>query len=97
MLLLLRMYVSQQVILIFFKVPPMLSPVTSRRPHFTTFNVDISVTDVTENNRLFDVIPTTCSTLLPPVFSPPVADIQHVLVQQPQCPRRFVMLAISAL
>ena len=41
-----------------------LSPVTGRRPDYTIFSVDIGVTDVTKNSRLFAVASTTCSTLL---------------------------------
>ena len=37
---------------------------TGRRPHYTIFSVDIGVTDVTRNSRLFAVTSTTCSTLL---------------------------------
>ena len=59
-----------------------LSPVTGRRPDYTVFSVDIGVTDVTRNRRLFAVTSTTCSTLLKElvvvtaVFSPPI-DIKH--------------------
>ena len=41
-----------------------LIPVTGRRPNYTIFSVDIGVTDVTKNSRLFAVTSTTCSTLL---------------------------------
>ena len=32
-----------------------LSPVTGRRPDYTIFSVDIGVTDVTKNSRLFAI------------------------------------------
>ena len=61
------------------------SPVTGRRPDYTIFCVDIGVTDVTKNSRLFAVTSTTCSTLLKElvhsliaVFSPPI-DIKQAL------------------
>ena len=38
--------------------------VTGRRLDYTIFSVDIDVTDVTKNSRLFDVASTTWSTLL---------------------------------
>ena len=63
-----------------------LSPVSGRRPDNTIFSVDIGVTDVTKNNRLFAVTSTTCSTLLQQLgalFSPPI-DIQQALVQHTQ-------------
>ena len=41
-----------------------LSPVTGRRPDYTIFSVDIGVTDVTKNSRLFAITSTACSTLL---------------------------------
>ena len=72
---------------------------TGRRPNYTIFSVDIGVTDVTKNSRLFAVTSTTCSTLLKlvtAVFAPPV-DIQEALVQHTQCPCRFVVLATKAL
>ena len=37
---------------------------TGRRLAYTIFSVDIGVTDVTKNSRLFAVTSTTCSTLL---------------------------------
>ena len=40
------------------------SPVTGRRPDNTIFSVDIGVTAVTRNSRLFAVTSTTCSTPL---------------------------------
>ena len=69
----------------FFQVRLTLSPVTFRRPDYTIFSVDIGVTDVTKNSRLFAVTSTTCSTLLKlllivAVFSPPI-DIKQALVQ----------------
>ena len=69
-----------------FQVRLTLSPVTGRRPDYTIFSVDIVVTDVTKNSRLFAVTLTTCSTLLKQlvaVFSPPI-DIQQALVQHTQ-------------
>ena len=39
------------------------SPVTGRRPDNTIFSVDIGVTAVTRNSRLFAVTSTTYSTL----------------------------------
>ena len=53
----------QQVIRI-FPVRLTRSPVTGRRPDYTIFSVDIGVTEVTKNSRLFAVTSTTCSTLL---------------------------------
>ena len=49
-----------------FQVPLTLSPVTGRRLDYTStnFSVDIGVTDVTKNSRLFTVTSTTCSTLV---------------------------------
>ena len=55
---------------------------TGRCPDYTVFSVDIGVTDVTRNRRLFVVTSTTCSTLfkelvvVTAVFSPPI-DIKH--------------------
>ena len=45
-----------------------LSPVTGRR--HTIFSVDIGVTDVTRNSRLFAVTLTTCCTLTQSVSVP---------------------------
>ena len=46
---------------------------TGRRlDYYTSFRVDVGVTDVTKNSRLFTVISTTCSTLLLAVFFPPI-------------------------
>ena len=59
---------SQQVILLCFQVPLTLIPVTGRRLHYTIFSVDMGVTDVTKNSRLFTVTLTKCSTLLLAVF-----------------------------
>ena len=64
------------------------SPVTGRRPDNTIFSVDIGVTAVTRNSRLFAVTSTTCSTLLKQllvtaVFAPPI-DIRQALVQHTQ-------------
>ena len=53
---------GQQVIWIYFQVRMTL--VTGRRLDYTIFSVDIDVTDVTKNSRLFDVASTTWSTLL---------------------------------
>ena len=53
-----------------------LSPVTGRRRDYTTISVDIGVTDVTKNSRLFTVTSTTCSMLLLAVFFPSI-DIQQ--------------------
>ena len=62
-----------------------LSPVTGRRPDYTIFSVDIGVTDVTKNSRLFAVTSTTCSmpvkqlrTAVTAVFSSPI-DIKQAL------------------
>ena len=62
------------------KVPLTIIPVTGRRLDYTIFSVDIGVTGVTKNNRLFAVTPTstTRSTLLRAVFFPPI-DIQLAL------------------
>ena len=56
---------------------------TGRRPDYIIFNVDIGVTDVTKNSRLFAVTSTTSTTLLMikelvAVFSPPI-DIKQAL------------------
>ena len=60
---------------------------TGRRPDYTSFSVDIGVTDVTKSNsRLFAATSTTCSTLLKElvaVLSPPI-DIKQTLVQHTQ-------------
>ena len=55
---------SQPFIWTFFQVPLTVIPVTGRRRDYTIFSVDIGVTDVTRNSRLFAVTSTTCSTLL---------------------------------
>ena len=82
-----------------------LSPVTGHRPHYTVFSVDIGVTDVTKNRRLFAVPSTTCSTLYKQllcsfaVFSHPI-DIQQALVQHTQSvsvPIRHPIIATKAL
>ena len=68
---------------------------TGRRPDHTFCSVDIGVTDVTKNSRLFAVTSTTCSTYYSSccVFS----THRHQALQQSstpsQCPRRFVILA----
>ena len=51
-----------------------------RRLDCAIFSVDIGVTYVTKNSRLFTVTSTTCSTLLLVVFFPPI-DMQQALVQ----------------
>ena len=51
-----------------------------RRLDYAIFSVDIGVTYVTKNSRLFTVTSTTCSTLLLVVFFPPI-DMQQALVQ----------------
>ena len=59
---------------------------TGRRPDYTIFSVDIGVTDVTKNSRLFAAISATCSALLKElvaVFSPPI-HIKQALVQHTQ-------------
>ena len=73
---------------------------TGRRPDYTVFSVDIGVTDVTRNRRLFAVTSTTCSTLLKElvvvtaVFSPPIDIKQPPQSSTPsQCPCRFLILA----
>ena len=48
----------------FFQVPLTLSPVTGRPLDYTIFSVDIGVTDIIKNSRLFAVNATTCSPLL---------------------------------
>ena len=53
----------QQQLITIFQVPLTLSPVTGHRPDYTIFSVDIGVTDVTKNSRLFAVTSTTCSTI----------------------------------
>ena len=45
-----------------------LGPVTGRRPDYTIFSVDIGVTNVTKNSRLYAVTSTPCSTLLHELF-----------------------------
>ena len=87
---------QQQFVFIFFQVPLALSPVTGRRLDYTIFSVDIGVTYVTKNSRLFAVTSTTRSTLLFAVFFPPI-DIPQALVHHTQCPCRFVILAANAL
>ena len=59
-----------------FEIPLTISPVTGRRLDYTAFGVDISVTDVTKNSRLFSE--TRSSTLLLAVLFPPI-DIQPAL------------------
>ena len=55
---------QQQLIWMFFQVPLTLSPVTGRPLDYTIFSVDIGVTDIIKNSRLFAVNATTCSPLL---------------------------------
>ena len=81
--------------LMFFQVPLTFSPVSGRRLNYTTFSVDIGVTDVTKNSGPFTVTSTTCSTLLLAVFFPPI-DTQQALGQHTECPCRFVMLATKS-
>ena len=77
MLFLLCPYVKPASNLIFSEAPlTTFSPVTGRRLDYTSFSVDIGVTDMTKNSRLFTVTSTTCSTLLLAVFFPPI-DIQQ--------------------
>ena len=62
-------YINPTTVNLFFQLPLTLSPVTGRRLDYTTFRVDIGVTNVTKNSRLFTVTSTTCSMVL---FSTPI-------------------------
>ena len=62
---------------------------TGRRPDYTIFSVDIGVTDVNKNSRLFAVTSITCSTLLKElvaVFPPPIDIKQALLIPSPAHP-----------
>ena len=80
----------------FSKLPLTLIPGTGRRlDYYSIYSLDIGVTDVAKNSRIFAVTSTTCSTLLLAIclklFFQPI-DIQHT-----QCPYRFIILETKAL